>query len=116
MDKVIISAKSNIPEEKLYTEKVIKDLQAENEQIKKDYAKLHIDFAKCNEENERLKEEKGGMQILINGYIELTDTYKQALQKIRDKLDFHEQELEECLYNPIDDKIREIINSVIGVE
>lgn len=53
---------------------------------------------------------------LNNAFFNIIKKYKQALQEIRNKLDFNKQELEECLHNPIDDEIREIINSVIGAE
>ena len=33
---------------------------------------------------QRLKEENGGMQILIDNYIRLTNKYSQALQEIRE--------------------------------
>ena len=79
------------------------------------------EWRNIQKENEQLK---NGVKQL-KGSIETLNTYsatyeneklKQALQEIRDKLDFHKQELEECLYNPIDDEIREIINSAIGVK
>ena len=80
------------------------------------------DIKQLKAENERLKQELRAAQMnRITMFEKLDivnekDTYKQALQEIRNKLDFNKQELEECLYNPIDDEIREIINSAIGVE
>lgn len=40
-------------------------------------------IAELKAENERLKEEKGGMQILIDNYITLTEKYHQTLQEIK---------------------------------
>lgn len=44
---------------------------------------------KLKAENERLKEEKGGMQILIDNYIALTEKYHQTLQEIKEIAEFH---------------------------
>ena len=112
-------------------------LEAENEKLKTDIGiyKGIIDADK--EENERLKSivesnnqqvEQAELLVMDNDRLQqevenLKDTiyydvekYRQALQEIKNKLDFNKQELEECLYNPIDDEIREIINSAIGVK
>ena len=68
------------------------------------------------QENERLKEEKGGMQILIDNYIALTEKYHQTLQEIRD--------IAEKMYNTNDEdterdlhiELQAKINEVIGAE
>lgn len=64
---------------------------------------------------QRLKEEKDGMQILINGYIELTEKYKQALQDIRKICKNSHTSASEDFYRTAD-KIQDKINEVIGAE
>ena len=41
-------------------------------------------IAELKAENDRLKEGKGGMQILIDNYIALTEKYHQTLQEIKE--------------------------------
>ena len=41
------------------------------------------ELKRLQEENEKLKEEKDGMQIVISNYIEHTTKYRQALEEIR---------------------------------
>lgn len=41
------------------------------------------DYAELKAEKDRLKEEMGGMQILINNYIALTEKYHLTLQEIK---------------------------------
>ena len=75
------------------------------------------EWQNIQKENERLKEENEKLNKMTGIFsARLCEKYRQALQEIRDKLDFNKRELEECLYNPIDDEIREIIISVIGVK
>lgn len=64
----------------------IKRLQEENEGLKSlnDFNIQKIEVLK--EKNEKLKEEKDGMQIVINNYIEHTTKYRQALEEIRKKI------------------------------
>jgi len=61
-------------------------LRKENAELKA-YKDVNEDFKTAWEElkaeNERLKEEKGGMQILIDNYIALTEKYHQTLQEIK---------------------------------
>ena len=62
----------------------------------------------------RLKEEKGGMQILIDNYIALTEKYHQALQEIRDIL---AERIEWTgIPNNAEIDIIDKINEVIGAE
>lgn len=46
--------------------------------------RLEQENTELKAENERLKEENGGMQILIDNYIALTEKYHQTLQEIKD--------------------------------
>lgn len=75
-------------------------------------------FKRLQAENERLKEEKGGMQILIDNYIALTEKYRQALQEIRDIVRnevetrmLFADEKSFCDFNNILAKINEVIGA-----
>jgi hypothetical protein len=45
---------------------------------------MNKEAEKLKAENARLKEEKGGMQILIDNYIAHTEKYQQTLQEIKE--------------------------------
>lgn len=66
--------------------KQLKRLEQKNAELKA-YKDVNEDFktawAELKAENERLKEEKDGMQILIDNYITLTEKYQQTLQEIK---------------------------------
>lgn len=129
MDKVIISAKSNIPEEKLYTEKVIKDLQAENDNLKDDIDKQQLYVDSLEQENERLKKQYncyacdscGGKEDYINmkrhteNAIKTVHKYRQALQEIKDIAERTDGSHQASVINMVS-VIRHTINSVIGAE
>lgn len=65
----------------------------------KAYKDVNEDFKKAWEElkaeNARLKEGKGGMQILIDNYIALTEKYHKTLQEIKEIAD---AKCNECKY------------------
>lgn len=98
----------------------IAELSAENERLKeteKEISDFISDISTCGfRYDDRCPDNLDELQQCIEDLCNKFNNYKQALQEIRDKLDFNKQELEECLHNPIDDEIREIINSVIGAE
>lgn len=119
MDKVIISAKSNIPEEKLYTEKVIKDLQAENEQLKARLRPLEDSYFKGLSSIEIAELAKKSIRITAENR-KLED----ALQEIRDIVS---EQCQQCFvidgFTKPDDcgicdykRILDKINEVIGAE
>ena len=109
---------SIIEQEKLIAK--VNELQAENERLKeteKEISDFISDISTCGfKYDDRCPDNLDELQQCIEDLCNKFGNYKQALQEIRNKLDFNKQELEECLYNPIDDEIRKIINSVIGEE
>lgn len=107
MDKVIISAKSNIPEEKLYTEKAVSELKAENERLKEENERLkqewRLDCLKCEYKNTKAD----------------VDKYKQALQEIRcvvDKAYYTEDYMLGQRFTELVDAINMTITNIIGAE
>lgn len=102
MDKVIVNATSNITEEKLYTEKVIKDLQAENERLKEEI-------------NRNGREWENHCNALYWQMQSIIDKYKQALQEIRDiaeKMYYtNDEDTERDLHIELQDKINEVIGA-----
>lgn len=78
---------------------------------------LQLQLNQDIEDIKRLKEEKGGMQILIDNYIALTEKYSQALQEIREIV----SKIIDSYIRPYGDfdQLKTIltkINEVIGVE
>ena len=113
-----IYPQTNYTTQQFYTKEEYDKLQQENEQIKKDYAKLHIDFAKCNEENEWLEKEvetwiyqADKRAKLSNIRFNTAETYKQALQEIRE---YCEEQNLKADYTACE--ILTKINEVIGAE
>lgn len=101
---------------------IIVELKAENEQLKVNKGSCAfkcLDNTFCPEADKKITElelSRDSYKVSYETAKKYREKAEKVLQEIRDKLDFHKQELEECLYNPIDDEIREIINSVIGTE
>lgn len=107
MTEEIKSQLDYFKDEPKYLRKVIDELEQENNAYKQSEQEATEIIAELKEYSQRMENQR-------ENYYKEYNKLRSALEEIKHILEFHKDELEECLHNDIDGMIQNKINEVLG--